>query len=163
LITSTYSFSNAEEVQHIHEISNRGLYGYTLRETDFISKRSLMGGYTPENISVYRSNSEIVGYVAFRAKSPSVVIGEIRAVDGGNYMSILRMVEKTYAGLPIRVDNGFSIREMRWLRETGFKIQPGAHTALMMRGMNGLSIGDVKRVLGTEEGLFRQPTLFDMF
>lgn len=163
LRASPYSLDDAGEVQKILSASNEGLYGYTIREVDFVSKRRFLGKYNPGNVLVYRNGSETVGYCAFRSKHPVVAIGEIRAVDWEEYLSILAEVENTHPGQPIQVSNGFSMREEEWLKEAGFTIRPGAYNTKMMHGFGRRSNETIRDILGTEDGLFRQQTLFDLF
>ncbi len=160
---SPYSLRDAGEVQKILSASNEGLYGYTIREIDFVSKRHFLGKYNPENVLVYRSESETVGYCAFRSKHPVVVIGEVRAVNEEEYLSILADVEESHPRQPIQVSNGFSMKEEEWLKETGFTIQPGAYNTKMIHGLGQRSNEKIRDLLGTEDGLFRQQTLFDLF
>lgn len=163
LKSSPYSLDDAEEVQRVLSASNEGLYGYTIREIDFISKRRLLGRYNSENVLVYRNGRKTVGYCAYRSKHPVVVIGEIRAVNEEEYLSMLADVENTHPGQPIQVSNGFSMREEEWLKESGFIIQPGAYNTKMMHGLGRRSCERIRDILGVEEGLFRQQTLFDLF
>lgn len=160
---STYSPDDAGRVQEIMMKSNEGLYGNTIRETDFISKWCFLGGYTLKTISVYEKGGKIVGYVAFRSKGPLVTIYEIRAINEMEYRYILSKVENTFAGLPIRVFNGFSMKEKEWLVDAGFKIQPDDYYTKMIYGLERRSIQELRDILGVEEGLFRQETLFDVF
>jgi hypothetical protein len=163
LKASPYILDDAGEVQKILSASNEGLYGYTIRDVDFISKRRFLGKYNPKNVLVYRNGSEVVGYCACRSKHPVVGIGEIRAVNEEEYLSILADVESAHPGQPIQVFNGFSMREEEWLKEAGFIIQPGAYNTKMMHGLGRRSNEKIRDILGTEDGLFRQQTLFDLF
>ncbi len=163
LRVSPYSYGDAEQVQQIMNRSNEGLYGYTSRDIDFISKRRFLGHYNPENVSVYRDGDEAVGYCAFRSKYPVVEIGEIRAMSEAEYRSMLAEIECAFAGLPILVSNGFSMKEKTWLSRAGFTVQPGDYGTEMLHGLGRRSAQDIGALLGAQEGLFRQQTLFDSF
>jgi hypothetical protein len=158
-----YSSSDAVEVQKILSASNEGLYGYTVREVDFISKRQFLGKYNPENVLVYRNENRAVGYCGFRSKHSVIQIGEVRAVNKEEYLSILTNIENAHPGQPIQISNGFSLREEKWLEAAGFTIQRGAYNTRMMHGLGRLSNEEIRDLLGTEDGLFRQQTLFDLF
>jgi len=163
LCVSNYRPGDADQVQEILAKSNEGLFGYTCRENDFISKRCFLGGYDPSHVSVYRNEDEIVGYSAFRSKGPMVRIGEIRAVNEEAYRSILAEIENPFVGLPVQISNGFSTMERRWLVNAGYTIRPGGYGTQMMHGLGRRSVEELRDILGLEEGLFRQQTLFDSF
>lgn len=160
---SPYSANDGKQIQEILKHSNEGLFGHTVREQDFISKRYFLGGYDVKNVSVYRNKDRLLGYAAFKSKNPPVMIGEIRAIGEAGYQTILTAVENSYAGLPIQISNGFSMREKTWLVDAGYTIQPGDYGGRMVYGLEKRSIQEIKDLLGVEEGLFRQPTLFDFF
>ena len=163
LSESRYCPDDAGEVQEILKRSNEDLYGFTCREQDFISKRQFLGGYDPNNVSIYKKGDQTAGYVAFRSKGPLVTIGEIRANDALTYRTVLATVEDGYAGLPILISNGFSARERQWLIDAGYAVHTGDYSARMMHGVGRLSAKELKHLLGVTERRFRQQTLFDLF